>query len=138
MKARTWNGEKMIYLSLRQTQEYPTDFVFRDIDEDNNSWIDDHVGEVEWPFMLWSGLKDVSGKDIYLDDICSCIGWYFGDSWESPFSGKVIFEDGQFAVIRENDSDYSTYQDLDSCAIYNRAIKVIGNIYENPELLTNQ
>jgi hypothetical protein len=67
--------------------------------------------------MQYTGLKDTKGKDIYEGDVI-----------ESPADrGVVEFLNGQF-VVRYRDG----YQDVGfapSCD------EVIGNVYENPELL---
>lgn len=69
-------------------------------------------------FMQFTGLKDKNGKEIYEGDIA-----IFG----SDPAEQIIFKDGAFRW--GGDFDYI----LQICEEYN--IEVIGNIYENPELL---
>ena len=81
-------------------------------------------------FMQSTGLKDKNGVEIYEGDVINC-----RNSFRNPMTGsgsisinrdfKIIFENGEFKAkgfdIRlKNILSYS---------------EVIGNIYENPELL---
>lgn len=75
--------------------------------------------EVE--LMQFTGLQDVAGKDIYDGDILQL----------DSMVGIIQFVDAQFKIIFNsrgvrNDLIYF---------VKNEQIKIIGNIYENPELL---
>jgi uncharacterized phage protein (TIGR01671 family) len=78
--------------------------------------------------LQYTGLKDKNGEEIYEGDIVHCKA-----VWDS---GKmvVIWEEGEFhMVLCEKYKDY-----LPLCGyhcIRNFAKEVIGNIYENPDLL---
>lgn len=69
-------------------------------------------------WLQYTGLKDKNGKKIFEGDIA-----IFG----SDPAEQIIFKDGAFRW--GGDFDYI----LQICEEYN--IEVIGNIYENPELL---
>jgi uncharacterized phage protein (TIGR01671 family) len=76
--------------------------------------------------MQYTGLKDKNGKEIYEGDVING-GMYNG----SYCHGKVVFNNGAFTAypiprFTEGQSDFMY--------ILNQ-IEVIGNIYENPELL---
>jgi len=72
--------------------------------------------------MQYTGLKDKNGKDIYEGDIVK----HATD--EGVY--KVIFEDGGFYVKNLFEYDFQTINEY--------PLEVIGNIYENPELLEEE
>lgn len=68
--------------------------------------------------MQFTGLKDKNGKEIYEEDI---VRWN-----QTGYTQSIVFKHGAFCIGIELLSSY-TEANLD--------IEVIGNIYENPELL---
>lgn len=72
--------------------------------------------------MQYTGLKDMKGKEIYEGDIL------FETFREEYF--KVVFENGSF---RAEVDEYSL--DLED---YAQICEVVGNIYENPELMEGE
>ena len=70
--------------------------------------------------MQYTGLKDENGREIYEGDIARHATW--GDIYE------VIFEDGGFYVL--SSYDFQTINEY--------PLEVIGNVYENPELLEGE
>lgn len=94
--------------------------------------INAETGDQDIIIMQFTGLKDTNGKEIYEGDIIkriakrSCCG-----AVEYTIEGVVEwFCEGW--VVRENGAD------IGDCAWANQkneTMEVIGNIYENPELL---
>ena len=120
IKFRAWHSYKskpkgMIYLE-------PTKQTFHSRDLVENK---------DWAVMQYTGLKDKYGKEIYEGDIVSAI----------------VFGEGSIHKIEYGDADdYPAFElspDLDcDCnsiqyclADANNTLEVIGNIYENKELL---
>lgn len=74
--------------------------------------------------MQYTGLKDMRGKEIYEGDI---LFESFGERYY-----KVVFENASFRA--EAEGDFEEYS-LDLIDIVAQGCEVVGNIYENPELI---
>ena len=136
IKFKVWDKEnkKMIYnpevknLDLSFTK---INLVFRDN---------------EWEYLQFTGLKDEDGKEIYEGDI---VRMYLGDGTiiedgvikfglKQAFYIKYFGDSGQYCYMQEKGSG-SFSDNLENLNIYNEIdcddLKIIGNKYENPELL---
>lgn len=78
----------------------------------------------------FTGLLDVNGAEIYEGDVISAAEFYLGDSFHKAGHGHVVWYDGSFEVFEIGKDEYRN--ELDSCAVHNYSIKVIGNIH-SPE-----
>ena len=111
IKFRAWNGEKMT-----------TSFEIT-----SQGVVASHFGKKEYHpdylLMQYTGLKDKNGKEIYEGDIVklTAIGGYLQDG---------SFEVENIISFHENFSHDDRYYQMDK-----EKIEIIGNIYENPELL---
>ena len=76
--------------------------------------------------MQYTGLKDKNGKEIYEGDIVKING--FNDEENERFSVKFENESARY-ILSSNRLVY----DFDNT--YANECEIIGNIYENPELL---
>ena len=106
------------------------------------SYIDWHENEVGYDkgnyytnldsciLMQYTGLKDINGKEIYESDIVRCM---LGEHWNYKETiGTVLFHCGEWA-LEEKGSMFFKIK-LYRC----KEIEIIGNIYENPELLCEE
>ena len=116
IKFRAWHkhDKRMMFRGLFDRNWYTESKVGKCIDGIHPS--DKNNVEI----MQYTGLKDVNNVEIYEGDIIP---------FENYKLECIIAEDG---VWFENDKLTFRYDDLEK---YGEPVKVIGNIYENPELL---
>ena len=79
----------------------------------------------EIPIMQYTGLHDKNGKEIYEGDIVRII---VNNNIEKIC--KVEFKNGIFGVMFSKNKDLTAFPHF--C---NTTFEIIGNIYDNPELL---
>ena len=83
--------------------------------------------------IQFTGLKDKNGKEIYEGDVIVCRDGKAVIIYEDSFA-KFIMDFDYFGknTLPDFEDVSDNKQDADTCM---RSIEVIGNIYENPELL---
>lgn len=79
--------------------------------------------------MQYTGLKDKNGREIYEGDIYECNIYPAGD--DKDIFTVVWFDTGLVGKQKSSNNHFGLKYWLDK-------IEVIGNIYENPELLNTQ
>lgn len=115
IKFRAWDTYKKIWIEYKIHEG----IVFF-LDKSTGVWVGKYDKRYkEFDLMQYTGLKDMKGKEIYEGDIL------FETFREEYF--KVVFENGSF---RAEVDEYSL--DLED---YAHICEVVGNIYENPELI---
>jgi uncharacterized phage protein (TIGR01671 family) len=141
IKFRAWSktSEKMIYRVIvgNTTTDDPCSSVW---DEDNKEWVhfDKHCGKI----MQFTGLKDKNEIPIYEGDIVRILysEWFSKGAEDTRSieqykkdiaSIKVVVYDFNGFYLSNEVGGYSETIDIGRHGF----IEVIGNIYQNPELL---
>lgn len=128
IKFRGHNGGEWLYDSIISIQQYgnvthcfmPNEKNKSDQDDINNWDGVCYVGE-------YTGIKDYKGKEIYEGDI---VEKEFMEPWiEEKLIGTVEMIDGHWSVVNDK-KKITEYLWGETDVNY-----IIGNIYENPELL---
>ena len=88
----------------------------------------------ECTLIEFTGLKDSHGKEVYEGDILRCIFEVLEDTGlETAIdTGVVVFEDYGYKIK----FPYDTQDDLASLYMASEEFEVVGNRFENPELLS--
>jgi len=109
IKFRAWNGERMKEVL---TWGFNEKFI---------STPKEISPEDDFKVMQYTGLKDKNGKEIFEGDLAT-------DAHNEHY--EVVFSDASFAVVH----DGNVIEPLNEVA---SGIEIIGNIYENDDLLSS-
>ena len=92
----------------------------------------------EFEIMRYTGMLDKNGREIYEGDVCEA---WFSSPWDNEvpikIKGIVTFGapwKGCFCFWDRSADNTQLLYDLSYNEYGNRPLKIIGNIYENPEL----
>ena len=144
IKFRAWDKEyeKMTYFD-EEDYEYKPPLVFRldqvfkkddNYDDYEDFEYNDITDKVE--IMQYTGLHDENGKEIYEGDIIEfSYDMFVGNFDTFVAKGKVVFEEGAFYVEAFENERTTEGEAYLLYSINLDTIEVIGNIYENKELL---
>jgi uncharacterized phage protein (TIGR01671 family) len=125
IKFRAWDGKRMYNVDLLGLTE-------KAVGDGHSNW-------VSIPFqphiilMQYTGKEDKNGVEIYEGEILHFIGVVYDGIYHNPTHRSVDlilpvdFSDNN--GFQMNDQGFCHYE------IYSHEVEIIGNIYENPELI---
>lgn len=121
IKFRFWTGTNMRYRFDGWGEHVCINEMFKECD-----------GAFDYKVMQYTGLKDKNGKEIYEGDIVNLHDWGIHTSDNVIATAKIVWSDEfskfDFEVI---EGDYIQ----DEYDRFRQSPLIIGNVYENPELL---
>ena len=124
IKFRSWdtyNKEMLEVQELDYADSYNGQPMIR------TTMYNDYFDTEDMILMQYTGLKDKNGVEIYEGDIVRILGGEYEQGfyeWDEKVCIKDFIYDGFNLIMTVNQ-------------IGNEALEVIGNIYDNPELLEN-
>lgn len=96
-----------------------------------NEPINDLFASRNFQVMQYTGLKDKNGKEIYEGDVLKRVQYYEDGSTPDLHFGIITWDDCYFYSHSIKNEISRSIGNKPDCVSY----EVIGNIYENPELL---
>lgn len=104
----------------------------------HTSQIEQTEGIAEIKILQYTGLKDINDKEIYEGYIVKC--QELRNDILAEYISEVFFEDGCWLVHENKNCDVELYlyDNTNPTKSPLTEIEIIGNIYENPELLKEE
>ena len=106
--------------------------IIRDGCSDKEVFIADKMTGYHTPVIpetvcQFTGLTDKNGRKIFEGDIVEGNSEYF--TYTHPY-GKVVYDGGQYLISFDD-----VLEDIECLGAWANDVEIIGNIYDNPELL---
>lgn len=149
IKFRAWHKEAMVM--EYSNKMFKGDFDYWDGCKDTrlgmlNDILRNNVDDIVW--MQYTGLKDKNGKEIYEGDIIRILytDWCSKSNDDNRTLEQYLVDISRIGFVDFSDSSWvvkikNRYGEYTDNSIYHGKhgfIEIIGNLYENPELLTNK
>jgi len=138
IKFRAWDKEKekMVIAAWRMSMNLNGNIYWKVDHYDGNFNLKEREetdGNNRFTLMQFTGLHNKNGQEIYEGDICKYSYINPMTREERTFVWKVEWSNGAYWLHSIDDSLQDTL-----LWIQHKEIEVIGNIYENPELLKKE
>jgi len=148
IKFRAWDKRDRFMFLVREMY-----WLNKGLEVDDGATVRDCVDGDTGAVMQYTGLKDKNGKEIYEGDILLIPDEYTepilddgsGPREEANHLAPIVFKGGQFGVDIQESADvfkkgFTSFQTLEweDSLVSEQRLEVIGNIYENPELLESK
>lgn len=134
IKFKAWNGEQLRDVNTIGWTNGELDWI---VTSKNHGPIDEDI-----KLMQYTGKKDKNGVEIYEGDILTSENYPFQDEGKYNYHGIVEWADEVTAICITkrlvNKSKRGISDGIADIIEDTEKFQVIGNIYENPELLEGQ
>ena len=130
IKFRCWDKENKEMLEVQEL-DYADSYDGQPMVR--TTMYNDYFDTEDMILMQYTGLKDKNGKEIYEGDIVHIPDDYEEYGFASGENYSIDFKDGRFRLKPKYKPNATGY-DLE----FTEELEVIGNIYENPELLEDK
>lgn len=140
IKFRAWDGRRMIYPTKIELIHADKSFTRKP-----GYNCDDHLGIPCENLMQYTGLQDKNGKEIWESDVVKwkCLSTSFKGVEEGVGKIRYMEDRGAFNCakliethdFRVNNFEHLGYSYKDISKLKYDVLEVLGNIYENPELI---
>lgn len=131
IKFRAWHKKEKIMVYEIELGMFDDGFVLADTPDNQLCKTNCHCYVKDFEWMQFTGLKDEQGKEIYEGDIIKT--HKTKNDRTQGFEGniyKIQFKEGYFGCVKKG-----YVEGLHILTSYKGMVEVIGNIYENSELL---
>ena len=127
-KAKRKDDGEWVFGGLSYCEKTNAYFI-TNMGKDHISYIGFHQEVDSNTICQCTGLKDKNSRVIWENDIVKCLYNCYGEKY--VYIGKVIYKEGtcRFVVANSKSTDYEWW---------NEEKEVIGNIFDNPELLESE
>lgn len=141
-KFRAWHEESEMWLIITGFETWGSngEFMSDGYSFDGMFFDGDYIGHKDIILMQYSDLKDKNGKEICEGDILSFVTFDY-NGFNHEYKGVVKCSHGMFQIW---ENDHNEFYGVDEAFLLHwvvdqdEEIEIIGNIYDNPELLLNR